>query len=42
VDRRYFVLHWKWVVNITGKLINTHKKETIEKETPYTEAQEAV
>ncbi len=38
----HFALHWKWVVNITGKLINKNKKETIEKETPYTGAQEAV
>lgn len=24
----HFVLHWKWVVNITGKIFSTHKKNT--------------
>ena len=38
----HFALHWKWVVNITGKLINKNKIETIKKETPYPGAQEVV
>lgn len=38
----HFALHWKWVVNITGKLINKNKKETIKKETPYPRAHEPV
>jgi len=36
----HFALHWKWVVNITGKFFRKRQAVLIEKETPYTGLQE--